>query len=251
MRFAPRAKVFLVLLAAAAFIPAQAQNINARVSGGGGNGKCTFEIRTGGTVEVQIRGGQGSLRAISGGPAQWVRLDCNQLLPRNPNNFRFQGVDGRGSQNLVRDPNSNNGTAVIRIVDNRGGMHGYTGDILWNGGSNGNGNGGGGQWPGNGNGNNNGQWPGGNNNWSKNIVPNCQNAIRKQLIPQYGGSLNFQGTPSQNQGGSFVMVQGRAYYRDRSGQTGNIQYNCTMHPNGNVADAKYNVLNGNFQPQPR
>lgn len=89
-----------------------------------------------------------------------------------------------------------------------------------------------------------------NNQWSNRIVPNCQNAIRNQLVPQFGGNLSFKGTPSQNQAGSFVMVQGRANYRDGSGRSGDILYNCTMHPNGNVADAKYNVLNGNF-PQPR
>ena len=109
--------------------------IQAQVTGGGGSGKCTFEIRTGGTAEVEIRGSQGRVRAISGGPAQWVRLKCNQPLPKRPNNFRFQGIDGRGRQTLVRDPNSNNGIAVVRIEDNRGSMHGYTGDIMWNGGS--------------------------------------------------------------------------------------------------------------------
>jgi len=59
-----------------------------------------------------------------------------KTLPTNPNNFRFAGVDGRGKQYLVQNPNSNNGVAVIRIEDNRGSMHGYTGDIMWNGGSN-------------------------------------------------------------------------------------------------------------------
>ena len=116
--------------------------IQAQITGGNGSGKCTFEIRTGGTADVEIRGSQGRVRPVSGGPAQWVRLKCNQPLPMRPNSFRFKGVDGRGRQTLLRDPNSNNGTAVVRIQDNRGGMEGYTGDIMWNGGS-GSGNGGG------------------------------------------------------------------------------------------------------------
>jgi hypothetical protein len=45
------------------------------------------------------------------------------------------------------------------------------------------------------------------------------------------------------------MVQGSATYRDGSGKTGDIQYNCTMHPNGNVADSKYSA--NNAYPQPR
>jgi hypothetical protein len=37
---------------------------------------------------------------------------------------------------LVRDPNSNRGVAVIRIEDPKNGREGYTGDIMWRGGSN-------------------------------------------------------------------------------------------------------------------
>jgi hypothetical protein len=116
----------------------RSQNIRARISGGGGSGKCTFEVEVDGSAEIQIRGDEGMLRTISGRPAQWRRLDCNQALPRNPNNFRFSGVDGRGQQTLVQDPNRNNGAAVIRIDDNRNGSEGYTGDITWDNGSSGN-----------------------------------------------------------------------------------------------------------------
>lgn len=215
--------------------------IQAQVTGGGGSGKCTFEIRTGGTAEVEIRGSQGRLRATSGGPAQWVRLKCNQPLPNRPNSFRFQGIDGRGSQTLVRDPNSNNGTAVVRIVDNRGGMQGYTGDIMWNGGS-GNSNG-----PGWNNGGNNG------GTWGNNVVSNCQRTIRNQVSSRYNASVTFNGLPTQSRGGSFVMVDGRARVQARNNQSGNINYHCTMHPNGNVADSNFNVTNGNLPgtPQPR
>ncbi len=111
---------------------AQSQVIQARISGGGGSGKCTFEVVVQGTAEVQIRGGEGNLRTLSGAPAQWRRLDCNQPLPRNPANLRFNGVDGHGHQSLSVDPNSNNGVAVIQIENTTGGNEGYTGDITWN-----------------------------------------------------------------------------------------------------------------------
>ena len=269
MRPASWKTITLVLATAAALqVPSWAQStINARISGGGGSGKCTFEVVVDGIADVQIRYNQGYLQTKAGQPATWHRLDCNQPLPRYPNSFRFKGIDGRGRQSLLRDPNSNNGVAVIRIEDPKGGREGYTGDIMWSGGNNGGGNwggggggwwndnwNGGGGWNGNGgwNGGNN-QWPGGNNNWSRNIVPNCQRDIRNKLVSQYGGNLNFQGTPSQNQAGSFVMVDGQAFYRDGSGRSGQIQYHCTMHPNGNVAESKYNVSGGNFPgaPQPR
>jgi len=217
--------------------------IQANITGGGGGGKCTFEIRTGGVAEVDIRGNQGRVRPISGGPAQWVRLKCNQPLPMRPNNFKFKGIDGRGRQTLTRDPNSNNGIATILIQDNRGSMHGYTGDIMWNGGS--------GMWNGPG-------WDGGsgggnnNGNWSKNIVPNCQRAIRNQVSGQYGGSVSFNGQPKVAQAASFVMVDGSGRVQAKN-QWGNINYHCTMHPNGNVADSNINVTSGNLPgtPQPR
>lgn len=108
------------------------QYVNARVSGGGSSGKCTFEVVVQGRAEVQIRGDQGRLITDSGNPAQWRRLDCNQPLPRNPANFRFNGVDGHGKQSLAADPNSNNGVAIVQIDNgNRGNNEGYTGDITW------------------------------------------------------------------------------------------------------------------------
>jgi hypothetical protein len=97
----------------------------------GGDGKCTFEVEVDITAQVEIRGDQGYVRTLAGSPANWRRLVCNQPLPRNPVNFRFKGIDGRGRQTLIRDPNSNNGVAVIQLDDPKGGREGYTGDILW------------------------------------------------------------------------------------------------------------------------
>ncbi|HXJ38031.1 MAG TPA: hypothetical protein VNH18_02065, partial [Bryobacteraceae bacterium] len=45
-------------------------------------------------------------------------------------NFHFAGVDGRGRQNLTRDPR-NGGVAVVRIEDSDGGSEGYTFDVTW------------------------------------------------------------------------------------------------------------------------
>ena len=230
--------------------------ITAQITGGNGSGKCTFEVRVDGVADVQIRGNQGYLQTKAGMPAQWVRLKCNQPLPRNPNNFRFAGVDGRGKQYMVRNPAQNNGVAVIRIEDTRNGYEGYTGDIMWNGGSN-NGGGGGGWW--NDNWNGGGGWNGGNqpypppgNGWSNNIVPNCQNNIRNKVRQKINNAqVNFNGQPSRNQGGAFVMVDGTANIRDNQGRMGQISYHCTMHPNGNVADSNFNVTQGPGTPQPR
>jgi hypothetical protein len=151
-----RSTIYVLALAALWIPAAEGQggaSIRANIRGGGGDGKCTFEVVVDGAAEVQIRGDQGSLRTLSGAPARWVRLDCNQALPSNPSDFRFQGIDGRGRQDLVRDPRNNRGTAVVRIEDPKGGSEGYTGDIMWRGGNGGNwgpgpGGGGGGRPPG-------------------------------------------------------------------------------------------------------
>jgi len=106
----------------------------ANIQGGGGDsGKCTIEVEVDGTATLEIRGDRAWLRTNQGERATWRRFDCNGILPRNPSDFRFRGIDGRGRQDLVRDPRSNGGTAVVRIQDTAGGREGYTFDIEWRG----------------------------------------------------------------------------------------------------------------------
>jgi hypothetical protein len=104
------------------------------VGGGGDSGKCTIEVEVDGTAEVEIVGDQGRLHTLAGQPATWRRFQCNSRMPRNPGDFRFRGIDGRGNVNLVRDP-GRNGAAVVRIDDPKGGREGYTFDLEWSGGS--------------------------------------------------------------------------------------------------------------------
>lgn len=125
--------VFVILTAVSA--PAQVQrNFRASITGGGGNGKCTIEVEVDDVAMVEISGDQGRLITVSGSPAEWRRMRCNQPMPANPNDFRFTGIDGRGRVSLVRDPRQNRGVAVIRIEDNRSGREGYTFDMEWRGG---------------------------------------------------------------------------------------------------------------------
>lgn len=220
---------------AQSFPPQRDQFMNAQITGGSGSGKCTFEVNIDGAVDVEIRGSEGRLRWVGGGGMQWKRLVCNQPLPRNPQNFRFHGVDGRGSQTLVKDPNSNNGVAVIRLDDPQRGTEGYTGDITWDGGNNNGGwNGGNGGW----NNGNNGGWNNGNNgNWNRNPVGACQNAIRGQS--GYGSNdLQFSSSVNSDRAGNVTVVQGLANRRN-----GYYQYSCVVRPNGSVTDAKVSPVN--------
>jgi hypothetical protein len=99
----------------------------------GDQGKCTIEVRVDVTAEVEIFGDTGRLRTLAGQPAQWVRLECTDRMPPNPADFRFHGIDGRGNQQLVADPRSNRGVAVVRIDDPKSGSEGYTFDLEWSG----------------------------------------------------------------------------------------------------------------------
>jgi hypothetical protein len=115
---------------------ASAQNYQrqATITGGGrpDNGKCTIEVVVDDVAQVEIRGATANLHTISGQPSQWRRFECNAVMPPNPQNFRFQGIDGRGRQTLVRDPR-NGSAAVVEIDDKDGGAEGYTFDIMWGG----------------------------------------------------------------------------------------------------------------------
>jgi hypothetical protein len=93
-------------------------------------GRCAVEVVVDGAAEVEIRGGNGVLKNLSGQPPQWRRFECTSLMPPNPGDFRFAGVDGRGRQQLIGDPR-NGGAAVVRIEDPDGGAEGYTFDLTW------------------------------------------------------------------------------------------------------------------------
>lgn len=154
----------------------QSQSIRATITGsaGGGDGKCTFEVEVDGAAEVEIRSDRGFIRQLSGQTARWRRLTCTEPLPNNPGSFRFRGIDGRGRQQLIRDPNSSGGVAVVRIEDPKGGAEAYTGDLEWRGGNNNFG--GVGNWD-------TGRDPSdGGGNWNRNISTNDAMRICKSQV---------------------------------------------------------------------
>jgi hypothetical protein len=132
-----RKYIALALMMAATAAQAQVATRRASIVGnrGGAEDKCTIEVRVDIAAEIELNGEMGRIRTLSGQPSNWVRFECTSPLPRNPVDFRFEGRDGRGNVNLLRDPVSNRGFAVIRIDDPKGGAEGYTFDLLWRGGS--------------------------------------------------------------------------------------------------------------------
>lgn len=118
----------------AAAANAQTQQRKATMVGGGNpdNGQCTVEVVVDGAAQVEIRGDVAALRNLAGQPPQWRRFECNSVMPPNPRDFRFEGVDGRGRQQLTADPR-NGGVAIVRIDDPQSGSEGYTFRIHWGG----------------------------------------------------------------------------------------------------------------------
>ena len=116
----------------AATLYAQGPQRQATIVGGRNpnSGKCTIEVVVDGAAQVEIRGNSATLRDLNGHQPQWRRFECTGVMPTNPTNFRFEGIDGRGRQTLVRDPR-NGGVAVVRIQDPSSGAEGYTFDITW------------------------------------------------------------------------------------------------------------------------
>ena len=113
---------------------AQAQETRRAVITGGNqeHGKCTIEVVVDSVAEVEVRGEMATIRTLAGQPSIFRRFQCNRPMPLNPPAFRFEGVDGRGRQELIRDP-GRNGVAVIHIEDPKGGSEGYTFDLIWGG----------------------------------------------------------------------------------------------------------------------
>ncbi|MDE3165384.1 MAG: hypothetical protein KGN36_06225 [Acidobacteriota bacterium] len=124
------------VLAAGAQVPDQVRQATMRGQGGS-SGKCTIEVRVDIAAEVDILGDSGRLRTLAGQPSTWTRMECTAPLPSSMSDFRFRGIDGRGSVKLLQDPRNNNGMAVVRIDDPQAGSEGYTFDIEWSGASGG------------------------------------------------------------------------------------------------------------------
>lgn len=205
----------------------RAQSIHANISGGAGNGKCTFEVVVTGVAEVQIRGDEGRLISIDGAPAEWRRLDCNQPLPSSAYDFHFSGVDGHGKQNLEQSPSGSDGVAIIRIDNTRGEKagkaEGYTGDMTWKGGQYGEGR----------HGDHGHEYA--SNNWNGGPVGSpaaqaCMNAVAARVQQEHQNVTNLRPLPDttteSQQSDGRTTVQGEGQYQSDNGNYGKFSYHC-------------------------
>lgn len=235
-----------VLSIASAAVTASGQTFQRRASGMGGGspdrGKCTIEVVVDGAAEVEIRGDNATLRNLNGQPPQWRRFECTSPLPGNPPNFRFTGVDGRGSQELVRVPQGG-GPAVVRIQDRDNGSEGYTFDITWGGGGGDRFDGPPGPPPARGGFDERGP-RGGGRFTTEAAIRVCQDAVRQQAFERFhANSVAFRRTALDDNPGRQDWITGildvrRGYDRDEA-----FRFSCSVNfDNGQVRSAQIDPM---------
>ncbi len=127
------------VLAATAFAAADqdvtvrhARNWQANAS----EGWCAIKVRVDGEAEFALRGETLTIRTSTGDPARDVASECSTPLPRNVEDFRFKGVDGRGDVRLLEEPSARNRwMAVVRVRDSKPGSEEYHFRLEWGRGS--------------------------------------------------------------------------------------------------------------------
>ena len=191
----------------------------ADMMGGGGRdaGKCTIEVDVDGSAEISVSGDSGRLNTLSGQPAVWRRFQCSGPIPRNPGDFRFQGIDGRGRVTLARDPRNNRGVAVVRIDDPQGGREGYTFDLEWRG--------------------SNGGWapappppppgPGGPNFPVSRAIRMCQDGVQEKLFHDGYKYVDFVQTNPDNRPGRNDWITGLVTGKRGPGTT-RFSFECSV-----------------------
>ncbi len=232
------------LVAIAVSANGQTLQRRASITGGGApdRGKCTIEVVVDGAAEVEIRGDNATLRNLAGQPPQWRRFECTSAMPANPPNFRFSGVDGRGSQELARAPQNGAG-AVVRIQDNQGGSEGYTFDVTW----------GGGGFPGPPPGPR-GDFPrppeGGQRFTTEQAVRSCQDAVRRQAAERFHAeNIAFRKTALDDNPGRQDWVTGLMDIRRGFDRDEIYRFSCSVNfANGELRSVQIDPVDRDRMP---
>lgn len=86
----------------------------------------TFNGAVDNDTRIYIRGRDVQTRTVSGAEQRRVRINEDNPLPRREGIVRVQLMQGRGSVNVIQQPNaSNNYTAIVRVKDSQGGAARY------------------------------------------------------------------------------------------------------------------------------
>lgn len=103
-------------------------------NGGNGNGTATWTGRVDDRANIIIRGGNIRTEDVSGTGLQIYTQNVNGSLPFRPVTVKADKRSGRGTVYVLQQPDRNNGfTAIVQILDNKGGQGDYSVDISWSG----------------------------------------------------------------------------------------------------------------------
>jgi len=107
----------------------RAPNWNERAA----DGSCEVRVWVDNVAEVGLRGERVFVRTLEGAPARDMGTVCTAPIPRSgATDIRVRGMDGRGTAQLIEQPNPQNGyVAVIRIEDRQSGAAEYRFRIDW------------------------------------------------------------------------------------------------------------------------
>ncbi len=100
--------------------------------GGGAPGTASWSGRVDDRANIIIRGGTIRSEDVSATGLQVNYQNMNGSLPRRATTVSATRRDGRGDVRVIQQPSrSNDYTAIIQVVDSRGGSDTYTVDISW------------------------------------------------------------------------------------------------------------------------
>lgn len=102
--------------------------------GGGTSGTGSWSGRVDDRANIIIRGGSITAQDVSGTGLQIQNQYLNGSLPFRASTVTATRRQGRGSVNVIQQPNRfNNFTAIIQIIDSKSGQGDYQVDIRWTG----------------------------------------------------------------------------------------------------------------------
>jgi hypothetical protein len=206
-----KALLITAILSIAA-LPGHAQMFQRKASlvgvGVPNGGKCTVQVVVDGAADVELRGDNANLSNVSGQAPMWQRFDCTGVMPYSPASVRFVPTEGRGSQELVRDPR-NGGTAVVHIEDPEGGPGVYAFDIVWSYRTD--------------------QYQGRYS--AEQAMRICRDEVRDRAARNIGRDIEFQGTDIDSNG----LNQNRVFGRFDAPQSGDrYEFSCSMTADGRL-----------------
>jgi hypothetical protein len=130
-----RHNVVLICALGTLSLPALAQEFDRQAEIRGGDrsrGRCEVVVVVDGAAEIQIRKAEGRLIDRRGAPAVWRHFECSAEMPRDPAEFGFRLVSGRGRAQLLQ-PARRGAPAIISVEDPQGGAGEYRLEIFWRG----------------------------------------------------------------------------------------------------------------------